>query len=80
MEKIVRLRKVSKSYSNRRHCDISSRRIFLKEKCPTLTVTLFILQTTELTLIGPLFIETTETTEAKAGQLQLSAKGPPFHF
>ena len=36
----------------------------------------FFLQTTDLTLIGPLFTETTKTTEAKSGQRKLSAKGP----
>ena len=40
----------------------------------------FFLQTTELTLIGPIFTETTKTTEAKSGQRKLSAKGPPFNF
>ena len=38
------------------------------------------LQTTDLTLIGPLFGETPETTKAKSGQGKLSAKGPPFRF
>ena len=40
----------------------------------------FVLQTTDLTLIGPLFRETPEATKAKSGQRKLSAKGPPFHF
>ena len=40
----------------------------------------FFLQTTDLTLIGPLFTETTKTTQAKSGQGKLSAKGPPFIF
>ena len=42
----------------------------------------FFLQTTELTTIGPLFTETTKTTQtqAKSGQGKLSAKGPPFVF
>ena len=37
----------------------------------------FFLQTTDLTLIGPLFTETTETTQVKFGHLNLSAQGPP---
>ena len=41
---------------------------------------LFFLQTTDLTLIGPLFTETTKTTKAKSGQRKLSAKGPHFIF
>ena len=48
------------------------------EKC-TLTVTFF-LQMTDLTLIGPLFTETTKTTQAKSGRGKLSAKGPPTNF
>ena len=40
----------------------------------------FFVQTTDLTLIGYLFTETTKTTEAKSRQLKLSAKGPPFIF
>ena len=44
---------------------------------------LFFLQTTILTLIGPLFRNNPETTwvpEAKSGQGRLRPKGPPFHF
>ena len=45
---------------------------------PTLDVpVLFFLQTTILTLIGPLFINNPETTW---GQGRLSPKGPPFIF
>ena len=51
-----------------------------KEKCPTLTVTFSFLQTTDLTLIGPLFREPPETINAKSGQCKLSAKGPSFGF
>ena len=43
----------------------------------------FFLQTTILTLIGPLFrnnLETAWAPEAKSGQGRLSPKGPPFHF
>ena len=40
----------------------------------------FFLQTTDLTLKGPLFTETTKTTKAKSGQQKLRAKGPPFIF
>ena len=38
---------------------------------------LVFLQMTDLTLIGPLFAE---TTQAQSGQGKLSAKGPPFIF
>ena len=38
---------------------------------------LFLLQTTDLTLIGPLFRETPETTKASAKR---SPKGPTFIF
>ena len=38
------------------------------------------LQTTDLTLIGPLFTQTSKTTEAKSDQWKLSAKCPHFHF
>ena len=40
----------------------------------------FFLQTTDLTLIGPLFTETTKTTQAKSDQCKLSAEVPPFIF
>ena len=40
----------------------------------------FFLQLTDLTLIGPLFTETTKTTEAKSGQGKLDAKGPLSFF
>ena len=36
--------------------------------------------TTDLTLKGPLFTETTKTNEAKYGQRKLGAKGPSFKF
>ena len=40
---------------------------------------LFFLQTTDLTLIGQLFTETTKTTQVKSGQGKLSARVPfPF--
>ena len=45
------------------HTFVFSRRIFFEEKCSTLTVTFFF----RLTLIGPLFRETSEITEAKSG-------------
>ena len=52
-----------------------------KEKCPTIRVIFFFLQTTNLTLIGPfLKKKISETTKAKSGQGKLSAKGPPFSF
>ena len=51
----------------------------LKEKCPILTVTLF-LWTTDLTLIGSPFTATTKTTEAMSVYRKLSVNGPPFHF
>ena len=41
---------------------------------------LVFLQTTDLTLKGPLFTETTKTTKAKSGLQKLSPKGYPFHF
>ena len=49
---------------------------------PTWAVPGLFLQMTDLTLIGPLFTETTKTTQTQAmsGQGKLSAKGPPFHF
>ena len=40
----------------------------------------FFLQITDLTLIGPLFTETTKTTQPKSSQCKLSAKAPPFIF
>ena len=40
----------------------------------------FFLQTTDLTLIGPLFTETAKRTQAKSGQGKVSAKGPPSIF
>ena len=50
-----------------------SRRIFLlKENIPD--------SYSDLTLIGPLFTETTKTTQVKSGQDKLSRKGPPFIF
>ena len=49
-------------------------------KTITVTVTFFFLQTTDLTLIGPHFTETTKTTQAKSGLGKLSAKGTPFIF
>ena len=58
----------------------SPRFFSFKEKCPTLTVTFSFLQTTDLTLIGPLFREPPETIKAKSGQCKLSAKGPSFGF
>ena len=48
-----------------------------KGKMPDSYSDLSFLQTTELTLIGPLF---TETAQADSGQCKLSAKGPPFVF
>ena len=49
---------------------------------PTWAVPGLFLQMTDLTLIGPLFTETTKTTQTQAmsGQGKLSAKGPPLHF
>ena len=47
---------------------------------PDYSSDLFFLQTTDLTLKGPLFIEATKTTEAKSGQQKRSPKGRPFHF
>ena len=50
----------------------------LREKCPTIAVTVFFLQT-----VGPLFRNNSETTKppkAKSGQGKLSPKGPTFHF
>ena len=41
---------------------------------------LFFLQTTDLTLMGPLFRETPETTKAKSDESKRSAKGPRFIF
>ena len=38
----------------------------------------FFRQTTDLIAYVPLFTETDKTTQAKSGQCQLSAKGPPF--
>ena len=38
------------------------------------------LQTTDLTVIGPLLTETTKSTQAKTGERNLRAKGPPFIF
>ena len=40
----------------------------------------FFLQTTDLTLIGPLFTEATKTTQAKSSHRKLSAKAPPLFF
>ena len=40
----------------------------------------FFLQTSDRTLKGPLFTETSKTTEAKSGQRKLSGEGPPFIF
>ena len=51
-----------------------------EEKMPDSYSGPFFLQTTDLTLIGPLFTETTKTTKAKLGQRKLNAKGPPFRF
>ena len=56
-----------------------------KEKSPTITVAsffsfLFFRQTAELIAYVPLFTETEKITQAKSGQGNLSAKGPPFHF
>ena len=50
-----------------------------KGKMPDSYSDLF-LQTTDITLIGPLFTETTKSTKAKSGQCKLSAKDPPFIF
>ena len=55
-----------------------SRSFLWSKKCPTRSVTLFS-QTTNLTLIGPLFTETITTTPAKSGQCK-QCKGSPFHF
>ena len=55
----------------------------LREKCPTIAVTVYFLQTTTLTLIGPLFKNNPETTKppkAKSRQGKLSPKVPPFQF
>ena len=41
---------------------------------------LFFLQTTDLTLIGLLFTETSKTTQAKSSQCKPSAKSPPLDF
>ena len=41
---------------------------------------IFFRQTTDLIAYVPLFTEIDKTTQAKSGQWELSAKGPPFHF
>ena len=58
---------------------IFSRR-FSSEKNPTITVSSFFRQTTDLIVYVPLFTETDKFTQAKFDQGKLTAKGPPFHF
>ena len=57
---------------------IFSRR-FSSEKSPTITVSSFFRQTTDLIVYVPLFTETDKTTQAKFGQWK-RPKGPPFNF
>ena len=62
---------------------VFSRRFSFKGKMPDYSSDCFFLQTTILTLIGPLFRDNPETTKppkAKSRQGKLSPKGPPFHF
>ena len=51
-----------------------------KGKMPDDSYSDFFLQATDLKLIGPLFTETTKTTQAKSGQSKLNPKDPPFDF
>ena len=54
--------------------------LIFKGKMPDSYRDPFFLQTTDFTLIGPLFTETTKTTETKSGQRKSNAKGPSFNF
>ena len=47
---------------------------------PDYSSDLFFLQTTILTLIGPLFTILRRAPEAKSAQGKRTPKGPPFHF
>ena len=69
----------SASFKSQLKCFQSARFPF-KEKCPTIAVTFFFLQTTILTLIGPLFTILRRALEAKSAQGKLYSKGSPLSF
>ena len=57
-----------------------SRRFSIKGKMPDYSSDLFFLQTTILTLIGPLFTILSRVPEAKSAQGKLDSKGSPLSF